>query len=308
MLDKEYKYYKDNQKVFLDKYKNRVLVIIGEKIVDIFEDEATAYQNSVSKYELGTFLIQKCVPEEDTIQTFHSRVILSWEFMQDFQAFTIKFSARTNVLFSRVGVSEAFNLNSDPKNHKPITEILSIWDTGASCSVITKKMAERIGLIPTGRTTITSVNLAKEENTFLVNIFLPNKVCMVYVKIAEVPDLTNNAGMLIGMDIIGSGDFSVYTKNGKTVMSYWYPSIGGTDFVVEAGNIRSNRSAIQKIDEQRMKRRPLSKKEMRKRKQERKNKKRHNKNKRWSTDIQFSLKYLLAIDFHVYLVKVQSKA
>lgn len=75
MLDKEYKYYKENQKTLLEKYQRKVLVIRGEKIVGVYDDEATAYKESILKYKIGTFLIQKCVPEGESIQTFYSRVI-----------------------------------------------------------------------------------------------------------------------------------------------------------------------------------------------------------------------------------------
>ena len=77
MLDKEYTYYKDNQEELLKKYKDKVLVIMGNEVVEVYKDEATAYQNSISKYKIGTFLIQKCVPSEESVQTFHSRVIVS---------------------------------------------------------------------------------------------------------------------------------------------------------------------------------------------------------------------------------------
>lgn len=77
MLDSEYKFYKDNQEKFLKEYKDKVIVIIGQKVVGVYDDETSAYNDSVSKYKLGTFLIQKCVPEEESIQTFHSRVIFS---------------------------------------------------------------------------------------------------------------------------------------------------------------------------------------------------------------------------------------
>lgn len=76
MLDKEYKYYKDHQEEFLQKYKGKVLVIKGETITGIYSNEAEAYKDAISKYELGTFLIQICLPEKETVQTFHSRVIL----------------------------------------------------------------------------------------------------------------------------------------------------------------------------------------------------------------------------------------
>lgn len=74
-LDKEYKYYKNHQKKFLHEYKNKVLVIKNEEIVGVYDDETSAYIDAVTKYDLGTFLIQKCVPEEETVQSFHSRVI-----------------------------------------------------------------------------------------------------------------------------------------------------------------------------------------------------------------------------------------
>jgi hypothetical protein len=77
MLDKEYKYYLSNQKALLKEYKGKVLVIKDEKITGVYDSEAEAYQDSILKYELGTFLIQKCVPEDETIQTFHSNVIFS---------------------------------------------------------------------------------------------------------------------------------------------------------------------------------------------------------------------------------------
>jgi len=200
--------------------------------------------------------------------------------MQDFKAFTVRFRGRTNVLFSEVGVSQAFDPKVTTINQPPITYLNAIWDTGASCTIISKEYAIKVGLVPTGKTTITGVNNSTLENTYQVNVYLPNKVCLVFVKIAEAPALAGGAGMLIGMDIIGSGDFSVYSEDGKTVMTYRFPSIGGTDFVVEANSISSRRAIMQKIDEERINRKPLRKKERLKRKQQRKSKKRHKKNKR----------------------------
>lgn len=192
--------------------------------------------------------------------------------MVDFQAFTTKFSAKTNVLFTKAGVSIAFNPHTTvtpPQIH----EVNAIWDTGATCTVITKPLAQRVGLIPTGKTNISGVNHTTLENTYIVNVYLPNKVCMGFMKIAEVDALTGGAEMLIGMDIIGAGDFSVYTEDNKTVMSYRLPSIGGMDFVKEAEKLKTNREVLQRINEQRevnIQRKKIKKK----RKKERLNKKR----------------------------------
>ena len=200
--------------------------------------------------------------------------------MEDFQAFTVKFPARTNVLYSLVGISQAFDPEDTTVKQPLVLKTPAIWDTGASCTVITRDTATKVGLISTGKTQVTGVNHVSEENTYLVNIYLPNHVCIAYLKIVEAPALAGGAGILIGMDIIGSGDFSVYTDNGKTIMTYRFPSIGGIDFVQEANNIRNQKAILQNFEEQRKKRKHSFKKEKQKRKKERKLHRKHKKNRR----------------------------
>lgn len=168
---------------------------------------------------------------------------------QDFHAFTVKFNGRTNVLICDVGVSQAFDPMAIRVNQPQIKYIKSIWDTGATSTVISKRFASELGLIPTGKVTITGVNNTTEENTYFVNIYLPNKVNLMFVKIAEVPGVAGDADMLVGMDIIGAGDFSVYSEEGKTVMTYRLPSVGGVDFCLEAERIKSQRELMQGIQD-----------------------------------------------------------
>jgi hypothetical protein len=78
MLDKEFKYYLDHQEELLKLHNGKTLVIIGEKVVGVYDSEQEAYFDSLSKYKIGTFLIQFCSPgKEDYTQTFHSRVVFS---------------------------------------------------------------------------------------------------------------------------------------------------------------------------------------------------------------------------------------
>lgn len=200
--------------------------------------------------------------------------------MKDFQAFTTFYPGRSNTLINDVEISQAYDLEG--KNNYPHITVKGIWDTGATSSVITKQFANQLGLIPTGKITITGVNHVTVENTYIVNIYLPNHVCFPFMKIAEVEDLTGGAGLLIGMDIIGSCDFSTYLKDGKTVMTLRYPSHGCIDFVEEAKDIQSKRAITQKIETEIGNRKPLSEEDKLKRKnkrkllkQQRKNRKRH---------------------------------
>jgi len=82
------------------------------------------------------------------------------------------------------------------------------------------------------------------------------------------------------MDIIGAGDFSVYAENNQTVMTYRYPTIGGVDFVKEADNIRAQKDILQKIENQKTMRKPLTNKQKKRRKIEKMNKKRGKKKKK----------------------------
>jgi hypothetical protein len=78
MLDKEFKYYLDNQNELLKRYNGKVIVIIDEQVVGDYESYEEAFFDSIEKYELGKFLIQECTEGEDAYtQTFHSQVIFA---------------------------------------------------------------------------------------------------------------------------------------------------------------------------------------------------------------------------------------
>lgn len=78
MLEKEFKYYLDNQDELLKKFSGRVIVIIGEKVIGDYANEVEAYTETIKKHKVGTFLLQLCVPGKDSYtQTFHSRAIFA---------------------------------------------------------------------------------------------------------------------------------------------------------------------------------------------------------------------------------------
>jgi hypothetical protein len=75
MLDKEFQYYLNNQNDLVKKFNDRYLVIVGEKVVGDYDGYSQALSDTLKKYEMGTFLVQKCSPgDKDYTLTFHSRV------------------------------------------------------------------------------------------------------------------------------------------------------------------------------------------------------------------------------------------
>lgn len=74
MLDKEFDFYLKNQTCFVEKYNGKVIVLKDEQVIGVYDSEIDAVNETSKKYELGTFLVQRCSPgSENTTITFHSR-------------------------------------------------------------------------------------------------------------------------------------------------------------------------------------------------------------------------------------------
>ncbi|MBI4382811.1 MAG: hypothetical protein HY579_02115 [Nitrospinae bacterium] len=75
-LEKEFKYYLEHQNELVKKYNGKFVVIKDCVVIGVFDDEDDAIEQTSQKYELGTFIVQKCTPgPEEYTRTFHSRVV-----------------------------------------------------------------------------------------------------------------------------------------------------------------------------------------------------------------------------------------
>jgi hypothetical protein len=108
----------------------------------------------------------------------------------------------------------------------------AIWDTGATSTVITHNVVTACGLKPIGMAITQTANGARNSEVYFVNIGLPNGVGFPMVRVTK-GDIGPGADVLVGMDIIGTGDFAITNKDGHTVFSFRYPSIARIDFVEE---------------------------------------------------------------------------
>ena len=77
MLEKEFKYYLEHQSELVEKHDGKFIVVKNENIIGIYDSHSDAYNETIKNEELGTFLIQQCLPGVDGYsQTFHSQVII----------------------------------------------------------------------------------------------------------------------------------------------------------------------------------------------------------------------------------------
>lgn len=72
MLRKEFKYYLDHQEELIKKYNGKIIVIIKDKVIGVYNNKIDAYLDSIKQYKPGTFLIIECTAGTDSY-TIHQR-------------------------------------------------------------------------------------------------------------------------------------------------------------------------------------------------------------------------------------------
>lgn len=128
-------------------------------------------------------------------------------------------------------VLEAFDpqgLTQAQMASKKSIKCIALWDTGATNTVITKRVAKALGLVQTGVALVNHAAGQSFKPKYVVNIMLPNNVGIPYVEVTE-GDLTGE-DVLIGMDIITRGDFAITNVGGKTTFSFRIPSVETIDY------------------------------------------------------------------------------
>ena len=142
-----------------------------------------------------------------------------------FKAFTSYGFGLLDVLKNEVEISAVGEASQAKKKST------TVWDTGATSTVITERVVRECGLLQTGITWIVGVNGEREKAaTYLVDVWLPHRVRVRSVTVALMK-LTSEEDVFIGMDIIALGDFAVSSYRGITSFSFRTPSIRRIDFL-----------------------------------------------------------------------------
>ncbi len=153
--------------------------------------------------------------------------------MPDPQSFTLKHnSGLASVLMTEAIIHPAFDpqrISTTP----PGVKYNAIWDTGATNTVITKKVSQECNLKPISISKVHTAGGTINCPVYVVNIMLRNGVGVPFVRVTEA-NLTGNFEILIGMDIICLGDFAITNQGGKTTFSFRTPSVDCIDFVQQA--------------------------------------------------------------------------
>lgn len=74
-LKKDFEYYLEHQTALVRKHGGKFIVIKDQSVIGAYDTELQAVQETAKTHPLGTFIVQKCEPgEESHSHVFHSRV------------------------------------------------------------------------------------------------------------------------------------------------------------------------------------------------------------------------------------------
>ena len=130
-------------------------------------------------------------------------------------AFDIDFKFSQTEIVTDCFVAGILSWRPDYTGGKHYTK--AVWDTGATNTVVNSRIIKSLGLKPTGYCEVSTAHSKdhKEAYTYYVDIGLPD---LKYGhSVIEVVEEDMRDGVLIGMDIIGLGDFAIC--NGR-IFSY----------------------------------------------------------------------------------------
>lgn len=142
-----------------------------------------------------------------------------------YSAFTTKYNGISNKLICKDVRINYMGLLS--------RSLIALWDTGATRTCISEELAKELNLIPSGKTYINTPSDSSTQNTYLADLYLPNGVVVRNVMIIDAKIGNQNIDLLIGMDIITLGDFSVSNFNNKTYFTFRTPSQKHVDYCSE---------------------------------------------------------------------------
>ena len=135
----------------------------------------------------------------------------------------MSYDTQVKRLFTSVGVLPVFTIG-DTAVVNPI-KAKAVWDTGATLTCIRPALFQRIELPllgAIGTKTMIGIGGKIEAPAILVNLFITATLVIEGCP-AFIADLPKGIDILIGMDIIGMGDFAVCNTENKTSFSFAMP-------------------------------------------------------------------------------------
>ena len=148
-------------------------------------------------------------------------------------AFTIKAQGTLRSLYTNAWLSPAAFENEQRDEALPPKSgtLRAVWDTGATGSVVNMDTANMLNFQPVSFTPVSTVNGNYTAPVFICDIYLPSGIVIPSIEITG-GQLGSDLDMLIGMDVITLGDFTITNLGMITWFTFRVPSMQRADYKV----------------------------------------------------------------------------
>lgn len=165
--------------------------------------------------------------------------------MISFRSFKLETPVGHNfrTIMTECGVTMAYNPVGDDVIHPIINKYAALWDTGATNTVISQNIVDQLNLVATSKTKTFHANGESIVDVYYVNIMLPNNMGCNFLKVTK--GILSGFDILIGMDIIGMGEFNISHQDGKSIFEFKLPVADNTPDIV----LQSQKAIIPNTDE-----------------------------------------------------------
>ena len=164
--------------------------------------------------------------------------------------FRIEYNGRARELCTEAVIRDPFS-----GDHLRVAR--AVWDTGATATAISQTVAQNLKLKPTGVTKISTAGGIRMCNTYVIDIRLPQGVGILGLPVTEAD--IGMTDVLIGMDVIGLGDFTIQNQNNKTVFEFCLPPFENKYNMLEKADTINKKIDRAKLRNKSAKQRPIPK-------------------------------------------------
>lgn len=112
-------------------------------------------------------------------------------------------------------------------------EVGALWDTGASKTHISKRIADLLALNPIKQIEVTGHRGVEFTNMYNVSLILPTGYLIENINVLSGTYDSLNVDMIIGMDIISFGDFHIDFTKENPVLVFKHPNDYDEDIFIE---------------------------------------------------------------------------
>ena len=137
--------------------------------------------------------------------------------------YTKKYDTIVDRLISECAIYPAFDIDTTKVLPKGFKTLKAVWDTGADTTCIHPRIVKELGLEPYGQMEIEGYGGVEIDDTYAVHLKLPTGDWAFCMEVSA-SDNMKSFDIIIGMDVIGFGDFCFTNKDEKSCFSFRIPS------------------------------------------------------------------------------------